>query len=247
MTILTSTLLAMILLYCCESLIKVETHFTKKSKIILMPARATVSSTISTNNFFDSIGRPRFISAPMVDQSSLSWRLLVKRNGADLAFSQMMHARNFHRDRKYRTECIDWDNYTHISGSKYEEMAAQKLDSPLIVQFNGNDPNLLVAAGKIVHNDVAAIDFNLGCPQKIAKKGNYGAYLLPNKKLVLECLTAMVSELNCPITAKIRKLPNDEDTIDLAVAIEKCGVQMLTIHGRTASDSKLFTGPADWV
>ena len=47
----------------------------------------------STYDFFNSIGRPRFISAPMVDQSSLSWRLLVKKNGADLAFSQMMHAK----------------------------------------------------------------------------------------------------------------------------------------------------------
>ena len=201
----------------------------------------------STYDFFNSIGRPRFISAPMVDQSSLSWRLLVKKNGADLAFSQMMHAKNFQQDRKYRAECIDWDNYCHSSGSKEKETEAMMLDKPLIVQLCGNDPNLLVAAGKFVHKDVTAIDLNLGCPQKIAKKGNYGAYLLPNKDLIVSCLSAMVSQLDCPITAKIRKLPNDEDTINLALAIEKCGVQMLTVHGRTASDSKLFTGPADWV
>lgn len=202
----------------------------------------------SSYDFFTSIGRPRFISAPMVDQSSLSWRLLVKKNGADLAFSQMMHAKNFQTVKKYRAECIDWDNYHHSSGSIDKEVEATMLDKPLIVQLCGNDPNLLVAAGKIVHKDVAAIDLNLGCPQKIAKKGNYGAYLLPNKDLIVRCLSAMVSQLDCPITAKIRKLPNDEDTIiNLALAIENCGVKMLTVHGRTASDSKLFIGPADWV
>jgi tRNA-dihydrouridine synthase 1 len=201
----------------------------------------------SSYDFFTSIGRPRFISAPMVDQSSLSWRLLVKKNGADLAFSQMMHAKNFQTVKKYRAECIDWDNYRHSSGSIDKEVEATMLDKPLIVQLCGNDPNLLVAAGKIVHKDVAAIDLNLGCPQKIAKKGNYGAYLLPNKDLIVRCLSAMVSQLDCPITAKIRKLPNDEDTINLALAIENCGVKMLTVHGRTASDSKLFIGPADWV
>lgn len=199
------------------------------------------------STFYESIGRPRFISAPMVDQSSLSWRVLVKRHGADLAFSQMMHGRNFLNDRKYRSECIDWDDYTHVSGSVDKELEAQQCDRPIIVQFAGNDPNILVNAGKLIHKNVNAIDLNLGCPQKIAKRGNYGAYLLSNEKVIIECLSAMVANLDCPITAKVRKLENDEDTIRLCRKIEECGVQMLTIHGRTVSSSKLFTGPCDWV
>jgi len=183
----------------------------------------------------------------MVDQSSLSWRVLVKRHGADLAFSQMMHARNFQNDRKYRSECIDWDDYTHISGSEDKKRDAKLDDRPLIVQFAGNDPNTLVNAGMLIHKDVNAIDLNLGCPQKIAKRGNYGAYLLSNEKVIVECLSAMVAKLDCPITAKVRKLENDEDTIRLCKKIEECGVQMLTVHGRTVSSSKLFTGPCDWV
>jgi tRNA-dihydrouridine synthase len=93
---------------------------------------------------------------------------------------------------------------------------------------------------------VNAIDLNLGCPQKIAKKGNYGAYLLPNKKRVLECLKAMVNNLNCPITAKIRCFDSVEETLDMCVAIENVGVKMLTVHGRTVDSLKMFTGPANW-
>jgi len=171
---------------------------------------------------------------------------MVKRHGTDLAFAQMMHARNFKNDKNYRATCVDWDDYTHTSGKAHDEAAARALDSPLIVQLAGDDPDVLVEAGRFVHHDVAAIDLNLGCPQKIAKRGNYGAYLLPNKALIVSLLTAMVKGLDCPITAKIRRLSSDEETIELAQAIEACGVQMLTIHGRTVESSKLFTGPCDW-
>lgn len=202
-------------------------------------------SVSMSNSFFESIGSPKFISAPMVDQSNLAWRLLVKENGADLAFSQMMHARNFMNDKNYRSDCIDWDDYTH-KGGKSESDKARELDKPLIVQLAGDDPDVLVTAGKFIHHDVAAIDLNLGCPQKIAKKGNYGAYLLPDKALIVKLLSSMVKGLDCPITAKIRCLSTDEETLDLVKAIENCGVSMITIHGRTVDSNKLFVGPVDW-
>jgi tRNA-dihydrouridine synthase len=198
-----------------------------------------------SSTFFQSIGSPKFISAPMVDQSNLAWRLLVRENGADLAFSQMMHARNFMTDKNYRSDCVDWDDYTH-SGGVAEASRSRELDKPLIVQLAGDDPHVLVEAGKYLHKDVAAIDLNLGCPQKIAKKGNYGAYLLPEKALIVKLLSAMVQNLDCPITAKIRCLSTDEETLELCKAIEDCGVSMITVHGRTVDSNKLFVTPANW-
>lgn len=217
--------------------------------IVTMQSKASSSVNRLTGKglqFYNSIGNPRFISAPMVDQSSLSWRLLTRRHGADLAFSQMMHARNFVIDKKYRSDCIDWDDYTHAGGNKNLEEEARRLDKPLIVQLAGDVPETLVNAGKFLEKDVAAIDLNLGCPQKIAKRGNYGAYLLTDPDRIVQCLEAMVKSLDCPITCKIRKLDDDNETLELVHRIEKTGVSMITIHGRTVRSSKLYTGPVDW-
>ena len=220
-------------------------------QLLLIPLLVmSTARAVKTNAFFrDVLKSPRFFSAPMVDQSSLSWRLLVRSHGADVAFSQMCHARNFVNDRKYRGECIDWEDYSHSSGRKEDEEAARTLDAPHIAQLAGDDPETLVRAGKLMSANggtLAAIDLNLGCPQKIAKKGNYGAFLLRDPPLIKRCLTAMVKGLDVPVTAKVRRLATDEETIELCQMIEACGVQMLTIHGRRVEENKLFTGPADW-
>mmetsp|Transcript_10392 Transcript_10392/g.17422 ORF Transcript_10392/g.17422 Transcript_10392/m.17422 type:complete len:473 (-) Transcript_10392:172-1590(-) len=221
----------------------------RSAKLVSSRARFCTHMAIlssSGQSFYESIGSPKFISAPMVDQSSLPWRMFVRQHGTDLAFSQMMHARNFMIDPKYRHDCIDWDDYTHIDGSVELERQGRQWDQPLIAQLAGDDAETLVKAGRYIHHDVAAIDLNLGCPQKIAKRGHYGAYLLPDHDLVIHLLSAMVKELECPITAKIRKLENEEDTIRLCQDIEAAGVSMITVHGRLVTASKLFTGPADW-
>ncbi|KAJ1389974.1 dihydrouridine synthase-domain-containing protein, partial [Ochromonadaceae sp. CCMP2298] len=126
------------------------------------------------------------------------------------------------------------------------EAQGKTWDSPLIVQLAGDCPETLVAAGQYVHKDVTAVDLNCGCPQRIAKRGNYGAYLLPQTDLLISCLSALVKNLDCPVTVKIRVLPTERETLDLVRRIEDTGVSMLTVHGRLVSQSKLFTGPANW-
>lgn len=181
----------------------------------------------------------------MVEQSSVAWRLLVRQHGCDLAYTQMIHARCFAIGGLYRKGCVDWETY----GAGNEDLvdpAILALDRPLIAQFAGNCTDWLVQAGRIVENRVSAVDLNLGCPQNIARKGHYGAYLLPNKELVKTILTFLVRELKVPVTAKIRRLATDEETLELCRMIEGCGVQLLTVHGRTINNSKQYTGPVDW-
>lgn len=214
------------------------------SSLSLSSSSSSSSSRLSPSSleFYKSIGNPTFISAPMVDQSDLAFRLLVKKNGCDLAFSQMMHARNFVIDTNYRKDCIDWDDeaYGNINDANLDR-------KNLIVQLAGDNEDILIQAGHHVHQSVAAIDLNCGCPQKIAKRGNYGAYLLRDPPHIVKLLKAMVKNFDCPVTVKIRKVSeNDDDTIQLCRAIEDVGVSMITIHGRTVESSKLFTGPADW-
>lgn len=98
----------------------------------------------------------------MVDQSELAWRLMTRRNGADLAFTQMIHAKNFANDKRYRGECIDWENYTHSSSDMTLTSEAEKIDRNIIIQLAGDDSTTLIAAGRFFQHRAAAIDLNLG-------------------------------------------------------------------------------------
>jgi tRNA-dihydrouridine synthase len=158
----------------------------------------------------------------------------------------MIHSRQFVHNKVYRTSVIDWEDYRHSSGSIHLGNEARQLDRNSIVQLAGDDPICLVEAGKLLQQRFAAIDLNLGCPQNCAKRGNYGAWLMPDRDQVVRILTAMVKELDVPVTAKIRVFDDYEDTLTLAQAIQECGVQMLTVHGRTVKATKLFAGAADW-
>ena len=168
---------------------------------------------------------PRHVMAPMVDQSELAFRVMVKKNGCDMAFTQMHHAYNFMRDPKYRETCIDWTDYSaHNGRAPAEARESEALDGPIIAQFAGDDPDVVVAAAEHVlagGGGVAGVDLNLGCPQKIAKRGNYGAYLAEDADKVVSVLSAMVTRLNCPVSAKVRRLPSTytHHSLPLPIAI----------------------------
>jgi hypothetical protein len=109
-------------------------------------------------DFFESIGSPRLIVAPMVEQSDLSFRMLTRKYGAQLVYTQMLNANSFVNSKDYRD-------------LNFRTCAA---DRPLIVQFGGHDPTVLLQAAKYVEDHCDAIDINLGCPQGIARRGRYG-------------------------------------------------------------------------
>ena len=73
-------------------------------------------------------------------------------------------------------------------------------------QFCGNDARILQKAAELVQHQCDAIDLNLGCPQGIAKRGNYGAFLLEQVDVVEEIVRHLSSTLTIPVTCKIRAL-----------------------------------------
>ena len=184
--------------------------------------------------FWDFIGKPKYVCAPMVDQSELSFRLLTRKYGVELAYSPMIHSVVFTTNDKYqKTWLNDIDNHN--------------IESPLFVQFCGHDPEILLRAAKLVEGKCEGIDLNLGCPQGIAKRGNYGAYLLENTELVLKILGYLNNNItHSAITCKIRIFPEIEKTYEYVKEIQKCGVKVLTVHGRTKAEKGQMTKEVNW-
>lgn len=108
-------------------------------------------------------------------------------------------------------------------------------DTPLVVQFAGNDAPTLLHAAKFVENRAFAIDINFGCPLKEAQKYQYGYYLLhseQNRKRIVYIIQYLAKNLTIPIFCKIRLLPDPQDTINFAKDLEHAGCSLLTIHAR---------------
>lgn len=105
----------------------------------------------------------------------------------------------------------------------------------LIYQIGSADPDLAVQAAKKVMNDVSGIDLNCGCPKPFSTHANMGAALLTNPDLLCSILTALRQNLppEISVSAKIRLLPTQEDTLKLVERIVNTGVNCLTVHCRT--------------
>ncbi len=174
--------------------------------------------------------RPLFL-APMEDVTDVGFRMLCKRFGAAMVY----------------TEFVSADAIIRSIKSTLDKMKINDEERPVGIQIYGKEVEPMVEAAKIVesvHPDV--IDINFGCPvKKVAGKGA-GAGLLRNVPLMLDIAREVAKAVNVPVTAKTR-LGWDQNNLiitDLAEQLQDCGIQALTIHGRTRS--QMYTGEADW-
>ena len=177
-------------------------------------------------------GQMPIFLAPMEDVTDIGFRMLCKRYGAAMVYTEFVSAEALVRSVQ----------------STLNKLVISDEERPVGIQLYGRDVPSMVEAAKIVeeaHPDI--IDLNFGCPvKKVANKGA-GAGMLRNIPLLLEITREVVKAvLTTPVTVKTRLGWDKENLIitDLAEQLQDCGIQALTIHGRTRS--QMYTGEADW-
>ncbi|KAK4703612.1 tRNA-dihydrouridine synthase 1, partial [Phenoliferia sp. Uapishka_3] len=207
-----------------------------------IPAQPTprAPGKLEGHEWWTSIGSPKYVVAPMVDQSELAWRILSRLHGATLAYTPMFHAGLFGSSTSTHYQEDQFD----MSPDSLEGVAPY--DRPLVVQFCANDKDLWLQAAKKVEGRCDAVDLNLGCPQGIAKKGRYGAFLMDEWELIGGMISHLHAHLAIPVIAKLRVFPTLERTLAYATHVFQSGAQLLTIHGRTREAKGRQAGFASW-
>ena len=172
-----------------------------------------------------------------------------------IAYSPMIHSRMFTETPKFRDHHFQPtrsglatrpdNDYGKTLGDVYLD-GHPKIDRPLFVQFCANNPDELLEAARYVEPFCDAIDLNLGCPQGIARRGNYGAFLQEDWDLIYKLINKLHQNLDIPVTAKMRILESKEKTLEYAQMILSAGASVITVHGRQRDQKGHKTGLADW-
>ena len=169
--------------------------------------------------------------APMEDVTDIGFRLLCKRFGASMVYTEFVSAEALVRSVK----------------STINKLTISDEERPVGIQIYGRSVEDMVEAAKIVEQAKPdLIDINFGCPvKKVAGKGA-GAGMLQNIPLLLDITREVVKAVNLPVTVKTRLGWSADNIIisTLAEQLQDCGIAALTIHGRTRS--QMYTGSADW-
>lgn len=174
--------------------------------------------------------RPIFL-APMEDVTDPAFRLMCKKFGADMVY----------------TEFISSDALIRLVNKTTQKLSICDEERPVAIQIYGRETDAMVGAAQIAEAACPDIlDINFGCPvKKVAGKGA-GSGMLQNVPKMLEITRAVVEAVKVPVTVKTRLGwdANSKIIVDLAERLQDCGIAALTIHGRTRA--QMYTGEADW-
>ncbi|MDE6557254.1 MAG: tRNA dihydrouridine synthase DusB [Duncaniella sp.] len=177
------------------------------------------------------LGERPVMLAPMEDVTDRSFRLICREQGASMVYTEFVSADALIRDIP----------------ATVRKLSIDPGERPTAIQIYGRDIEPMVEAARIVEQagpDI--IDINFGCPvKKVAGKGA-GAGMLRDIPKMLSITEAVVKAVNLPVTVKTRLGwdHTDKPIVDLAERLQDCGIQALTVHGRTRS--QMYTGNADW-
>ncbi len=184
------------------------------------------------------LGDKPVLLAPMEDVTDASFRIICKRFGADVVY----------------TEFIPSDGLIRDAAKAIAKMKTSEDEAPIGIQIYGNNPDAMVEAAKMADRatEIAGghgcdiIDINFGCPvNKIAGRGAGSGMMKEPDKMVM-ITERIVKAVSKPVTVKTRLGWDDNSKIivELAERLQDTGIQALTVHGRTRC--QMYKGEADW-
>lgn len=174
--------------------------------------------------------RNKTILSPMAGVTDVAFRTLAKKYGASLTYTEFLSSQAIVRNNE----------------KTFRMMATDPIEKPVAIQIFGNSENDIINAAKIVQNKFDIIDVNCGCPAWKVIKTGAGSALLNNVEKISKFINKLATNVNKPITLKIRTGINEEkiNAVEVAKAAEDSGASAIAIHGRTQEQG--YSGKANW-
>lgn len=197
----------------------------------------------------------------MVRASTTPLRTLALQYGADFVYTEELVDRSISETIRVVNERLGTTDYvkdTSKLSAKVRRRLARDGGPPLLLridprreqgrlvcQIGSGEPELALAAAMHVHKDVSSLDINMGCPKKFSVSGGMGSALLTDPERASRILRTLATNVPRPVSAKIRLLPETQQTMDLLTAlIERGQAKAVAIHARRVGDPEIK--PAQW-
>ncbi|XP_045511221.1 tRNA-dihydrouridine(20) synthase [NAD(P)+]-like isoform X1 [Colias croceus] len=175
----------------------------------------------------------KVILAPMVRIGTLPMRILALRYGADIVYSEELIDWKLLRSKRRYNDILKTVDYVDQTDGTIVFRTCAEENGKVVLQLGTCCAERALKVAKLVENDVAAIDINMGCPKEFSIKGGMGVALLEQPDKAYNILNKLVNNLSIPVTCKIRILETPEDTLKLVEKLASSGIKAIAIHGRT--------------
>lgn len=186
------------------------------------------------------------ILAPMVRVGTLPMRLLALDYGADIVYCEELIDIKMAQCERVENDVLGTVDFV-APDERVMFRTCSKEKSRVVFQMGTADPERALVVAKLVENDVAAVDVNMGCPKEYSTKGGMGSALLSDPDKIEAILRTLVNGISKPVTCKIRILPTLEDTVSLVKRIENTGVAAIAVHGRMREERPRHPVHCDYI
>lgn len=178
----------------------------------------------------------KLILAPMVRIGTLPMRLLALDYGADVVYTEELIDWKLLRSFRRENDVLGTIDYIDKTDGTVTFRTCPKEKDKVVLQIGTCDAARALKVAKMVEQDVAGIDLNMGCPKLFSLIGKMGAALLKEPETATNILKTLVDNLNIPVTCKIRVLPDIDKTIELCELLQSTGIAAIAVHGRTVHE-----------